>query len=50
MLLFLVGIAILVAGYFTYGKLVEKILGPDEVVQKMRKFLQDAADMYEEIE
>ena len=30
MLLFLIGMAILVIGYFTYGKLVEKILGPDD--------------------
>ncbi|MBE6367534.1 MAG: carbon starvation protein A [Lentisphaerae bacterium] len=30
MLLFLCGIAVLIAGYFTYGKLVEKILGPDD--------------------
>ena len=30
MLLFLIGIAILIAGYFTYGKLVEKILAPDD--------------------
>ena len=30
MLLFLAGIAVLIAGYFTYGKLVEKVLGPDD--------------------
>ncbi len=30
MQLFLIGLAILVAGYFMYGKFVEKILGPDE--------------------
>ena len=30
MLLFLIGIAVLVMGYFTYGKLVEKVLGPDD--------------------
>ena len=30
MVLFLIGIAILIAGYFTYGKLVEKIFGPDD--------------------
>lgn len=30
MLLFLCGIAVLVAGYFTYGKLVEKVLAPDD--------------------
>ncbi len=30
MLLFLIGMAILVIGYFTYGRLVEKILGPDD--------------------
>ena len=30
MLLFLIGMAILVIGYFTYAKLVEKILGPDD--------------------
>ncbi len=29
MLLFLSGIAVLIAGYFTYGKLIEKILKPD---------------------
>ena len=29
MLLFLAGIAVLIAGYFTYGKFVEKILAPD---------------------
>ena len=30
MLLFLIGIAVLIAGYFTYGKLVEKVIGPDD--------------------
>ena len=30
MTLFLIGLAILIAGYFTYGKLVEKIFGPDD--------------------
>jgi len=30
MLLFLCGIAILIAGYFVYGKFVEKIVGPDD--------------------
>lgn len=30
MTLFLIGVAILIAGYFTYGKLVEKIFGPDD--------------------
>ena len=30
MLLFLVGLVILCAGYFTYGRLVEKILAPDD--------------------
>ena len=30
MLLFLAGLAILCAGYFTYGRLVEKILAPDD--------------------
>ena len=30
MLLFLIGIAVLIVGYFTYGKLVEKILAPDD--------------------
>ena len=30
MLLFLAGIAVLIIGYFTYGKLVEKILAPDD--------------------
>ena len=30
MLLFLAGLAILIAGYFTYGRLVEKILAPDD--------------------
>ena len=30
MIMFLVGLAFLVAGYFTYGKLVEKIVGPDD--------------------
>ena len=29
MILFLAGIAILIAGYFTYGKFVEKVLSPD---------------------
>ena len=28
--LFLLGLAILAIGYFTYGKLVEKILAPDD--------------------
>ena len=28
--LFLLGLAILAIGYFTYGKLIEKILGPDD--------------------
>lgn len=30
MLLFLGGIAVLLVGYFTYGKLVESVLGPDD--------------------
>ena len=30
MTLFLIGLAILIAGYFTYGKLVEKIFAPDD--------------------
>ncbi len=30
MLLFLIGLAILIAGYFTYGRLVEKVLAPDD--------------------
>ena len=30
MLFFLAGIVLLIAGYFTYGKLVEKIVGPDD--------------------
>ncbi len=30
MLLFLTGILLLVAGYFTYGKFIEKLLGPDD--------------------
>lgn len=30
MMLFLLGLAILIAGYFTYGRLVEKILAPDD--------------------
>ncbi|MDD3885902.1 MAG: carbon starvation CstA family protein [Victivallaceae bacterium] len=30
MLMFLIGMAILIVGYFTYGKLVEKILAPDD--------------------
>ena len=30
MLMFLIGIAMLVAGYWYYGKFVEKILGPDD--------------------
>ena len=30
MLLFLLGLVILVAGYFTYGKFVEKILAPTD--------------------
>ena len=28
MILFLGGLALLVAGYFTYGRLVERIVGP----------------------
>ena len=30
MLLFLAGIAVLIAGYFTYGRVVEKVLSPDD--------------------
>ena len=30
MILFLAGLALLVAGYFTYGRLVERIVGPDD--------------------
>lgn len=30
MILFFTGIALLVFGYFTYGKFVEKIVGPDD--------------------
>ena len=29
MITFLIGIAILIGGYFTYGKFVERIFGPD---------------------
>ena len=30
MVLFVCGIAFLVAGYFTYGRVIERLLGPDE--------------------
>ena len=30
MITFLIGIAILVGGYFTYGKFVERVFGPDD--------------------
>ncbi len=30
MLLFLAGIALLIAGYYTYGKFIEKVIGPDD--------------------
>ena len=30
MITFLIGIAILVGGYFTYGKFVEHVFGPDD--------------------
>ena len=30
MLMFLSGLVLLIAGYFTYGRLVEKIIGPDD--------------------
>lgn len=30
MITFLIGIAILIGGYFTYGKFVEKVFGPDD--------------------
>lgn len=30
MVLFLIGIAILIGGYFTYGRFIEKIVGPDD--------------------
>ena len=30
MILFLCGIAFLVAGYFLYGRVIERLLGPDE--------------------
>ncbi|MCF0216616.1 MAG: carbon starvation protein A [Fibrobacteraceae bacterium] len=30
MITFLIGVAILVGGYFTYGKFIEKIFGPDD--------------------
>ena len=30
MKLFIIGIAILIIGYFLYGKLIEKIFGPDD--------------------
>lgn len=35
MLLFLLGMAILVIGYFTYGRFVEKILGPGRPADAM---------------
>lgn len=37
MLLFLLGLAILVIGYFTYGKFIEKILGPDDRLTPAKK-------------
>lgn len=37
MSLFLLGLAILVVGYFTYGKFVEKILAPDDRITPARK-------------
>ena len=30
MILFLGGLSLLVVGYFTYGRLVERIVGPDD--------------------
>ena len=30
MITFLIGVAILVLGYFTYGKFVERVFGPDD--------------------
>ena len=30
MITFLIGIAILIGGYFTYGKFVERVFGPDD--------------------
>lgn len=30
MVLFLAGLALLIAGYFTYGRVVERIVGPDD--------------------
>ena len=30
MLMFMLGIVMLVAGYYYYGKFVDKILGPDD--------------------
>ena len=30
MITFLIGVAILILGYFTYGKFVERVFGPDD--------------------
>ena len=30
MITFLIGVAILIGGYFTYGKFVEHVFGPDD--------------------
>lgn len=46
MLLFLIGLVILVAGYFTYGKFVEKILAPTDV-QTPAIRLKDGVDFIE---
>ena len=30
MLLFILGMAILIAGYFVYGRFIERLIGPDD--------------------
>lgn len=44
MLFFIIGILILIAGYFTYGKFVEKLFGPDDSHETPAYRLEDGVD------
>jgi len=44
MSLFIIGIIILIVGYFTYGKVVDKHFGPDDSRETPATRLQDGVD------
>ena len=47
MISFIVSIIALVVGYFIYGKIVERIFGPDENALTPAKRLEDGVDYIE---